>query len=480
MHEIPAFLLDALRFQNSRKEMLRQVRDDEWQRVLSDWHVARLTLPLRQVCGDELPAWVREQIDVSIAKTGLRFERIKSTYARVAKALEHENVPHLVIKGFSLWPGYTEHPKYRPQSDIDLYCPPADVFCARDCLLALGYQTQHPRGKQFGSEHLPGLLQPHSWVWRGDYFDPNIPISFELHFSWWDSLTTRIHPKGFEDFWPRREQRDIDGIRYTGLAPVDNLGYTAINLLRTILKAFPPAEQLYGLGRFLHLHADDHVFWKQWRGLHPESLRRLQAISFCLAQDWFACRLSDEAQDEVNRLPSPIRKFLSHFSDSMRTPRYITTKDGLWLHLDLLQSSKDRAAVFFQRMVPIHGETIQKVLGEEPPPKNRSNETPVLRSSPPRRGPVEYASYFVCRSVRHLVLFPVTLARGLTYRVSCRNPGSQFLTFFAASFCLDLGMTMYLFLYDIYLLDRGLKEDFVGWMLSESFRQLSRWRFSSR
>ena len=468
MHEIPAFLLDALRFQNGRQETLRQVRDDEWQRVLSDWHVARLTLPLRQVCGDELPGWVREQIDVSIAKTDLRFERIKSTYARVAKALEHENVPHLVIKGFSLWPGYTEHPKYRPQSDIDLYSPPGDIFFARDCLLTLGYQSQYSMGNQISLEHLPVLLEPHSWVYRGDNFDPNIPISFELHFSWWDSLTSRICPEGLEEFWPRREQRIIDGMRYTGLALVDNLGYTAINLLRTILKGFPPAEQLYGLGRFLHVHADDEVFWKQWHSLHPESLRRLQTIAFALAQDWFSCRLADEAQNEVNRLPSSVHNFLVHFSRSARSSRYGTTKDGLWLHLDLLQSRKDKAAVFLQRMVPIRAQSIHQVLGEEPPPKPPAAlaDDGVRRSQPPKRDPVESATYFLSRSVRHIALFPVTLARGLVYRVSRRNLGTQFWTFFAASFCFDLGMTMYFFLYNIYLLDRGFKEDFLGWMLS--------------
>jgi MFS family permease len=467
MHEIPAFLLDALRFQNGRQKMLRQVRDAEWQRVLSDWHVARLTLPLRQVCGDELPAWVREQIDVSIAKTNLRFERVKSTYLRLAENLQQEGIPQLVIKGFSLWPGFTEHPKYRPQSDIDLYIPPEKVFHARDSLLTLGYRTQSAAGKQVFVEHLPALQPPHSWVWQGDNFDPTIPISLELHFSWWDKLTTRIRPKGLKDFWPRRQQREIDGIRYIGLAPADNLGYTAINLLRTTLRVFPAPEQVYGLARFLHLHRDDHALWSQWRTLHPDSLRRLEAITFRLAQDWFACRLSDEAQDEVNRLPSPIHRFLAHFSKSSRSPGFGAMKDGLWLHLELLESRKDKAAVFFQRVVPIRAHAIREVLGDEPLPQQPScNHDVTSHAITPKWHSVKNAGHFIARSIRHSALLPITLARGLAYGLSRKNLGTQFWTFFAASFCFDLGMTMYFFLYNIYLLDRGFKEDFLGWMLS--------------
>src|SRR5208282_3228181 len=119
MPDFPAFLLGALQFQNPHRETLRRVPDAEWKRILSDWYVVRLTLPLREVCGDELPAWVRERTDVFFADNESRFERIKSVYSHAAKALGEVGADHVVIKGFSLWPGYTDHPKYRPQSDID-------------------------------------------------------------------------------------------------------------------------------------------------------------------------------------------------------------------------------------------------------------------------------------------------------------------------------------------------------------------------
>ena len=335
--EVPRFLLDALRFQAPRVEGLLNVSDAEWNRVLSDWHVVRLTLPLRRSHGGEMPAWVRERIDVFLADNALRFERIKDAYSRVAGTLEAAGIDHVVIKGFSLWPGYTEHPRYRPQSDIDLYCPRETALRAHAKLLALGY-TSRPEWGRVSAEHLTPLIPPHSWQPDGNYFGPEIPIALELHCRWWDNATMRIHPHGLEEFWQRRVRRAIDDVPFSALDPVDNVGYTAINLLRTLLRGFPPPEQAYSLARFLHAYADNRSFWQKWRELHHDSLRRLEAVSFCLASEWFACRLSEEAQEEVDRLSPAVHQFFRHFAKAALSTQFGKAKDGLWLHLELLES----------------------------------------------------------------------------------------------------------------------------------------------
>ncbi|HVH70399.1 MAG TPA: nucleotidyltransferase family protein, partial [Candidatus Dormibacteraeota bacterium] len=120
MASIPDFLMGALQFRDPRREVLRKVKDSEWEVVLTSWQTARLTLLLRQQCGDNLPDWVRSRIDAYLSDNALRFERIKAVYSTIAKAFQNEKADHVVIKGFSLWPGYSEHPRFRPQSDIDL------------------------------------------------------------------------------------------------------------------------------------------------------------------------------------------------------------------------------------------------------------------------------------------------------------------------------------------------------------------------
>jgi hypothetical protein len=414
--EVPRFLLDALRFQDTRTEGLRNVSDAEWNRVFSDWHVVRLTFPLRRAHGDEMPAWVRERIDTFLADNALRFERIKDAYSRVAEILGTAGIDHVVIKGFSLWPGYAEHPRYRPQSDIDLYCPQETVLRAHEALVSFGYTSQ-PEWGRISAEHLTPLIPPHSWHWRGNYFDPEIPIALELHCRWWDDAAMRIHPQGLEKFWQRRVRRGVDDIRFPALDPVDNLGYTAINLLRNLLRGFPAPEQVYSLARFLHVYADDHVFWQRWQELHHDSLRRLEAVSFCLASEWFACRLPEAAEEEVTRLAPPIHQFFQYFSKWTFSPQFIKTKDGLWLHLELLESRADKAAVFFERIFPLRASTIRPLGAEDANGETHSRPDRLTRKS------ATFMKWFVGRSFHHLLLLGTTIRRGSAFRLAPKDRG---------------------------------------------------------
>src|SRR5664279_1400761 len=229
MSRTPLFLLEALQFQNARKEKLRSASDEEWNRILSDWKYVRLALPVREVAGEELPEWVRERIDQFLEDNGKRFERLKREYARVAETLATGGVEHVVLKGFTLFPGYASHPKNRPQSDIDLYCPPGMIAMAREILLGLGY-SMNPHWRRISEEHLSALVPANSWKWKGNHFDPNIPISLELHFTMWNEKGSRLRAEGVEEFWSRRVNRELDGLAFPGLDAVDNLGYTSLNI----------------------------------------------------------------------------------------------------------------------------------------------------------------------------------------------------------------------------------------------------------
>ena len=38
-----------------------------------------------------------------------------------------------------------------------------------------------------GSDHLPVMIRKTGWTWRGDYYDPEMPPSVELHFRFWNA-----------------------------------------------------------------------------------------------------------------------------------------------------------------------------------------------------------------------------------------------------------------------------------------------------
>ena len=206
MRSLPSHVtavMDALSFSHARRDALRAMTDSEWKQILSHWGFVRLTLPLRQRCSDDLPQWVREQIDQNIDDNTERFTRIQTAYREIGNALDHSGVEHVVLKGFAQWPAHMQGPHLRAQSDIDLYCPSESILRARDALQGLGYESAQGKEHQ-DSDHLPEMVRKSDWQWRGRPFDPDNPAGVDLHFRFWTKSLTRLDPKGLDEFWGRR------------------------------------------------------------------------------------------------------------------------------------------------------------------------------------------------------------------------------------------------------------------------------------
>ncbi len=466
MDKVPTFLIEALRFRHAHPENLRSVPDSQWRAVLSSWRVVRLTLPLRLTCAEYLPQWVREKLDVHVANNIHRSERIKQVYAQAAGAFRAAHAEHVVIKGFSLSPGYVDHPRFRAQSDIDVYCPPESAGRARDALAALGYVPSHVND-HLPQDHLPPMVPNTPWEWRGNFFDPEIPVGFEIHFRFWDTTLTRIDPQGLDQFWDRRIQRRLDGMVFPGLAPADNLGYAALNLLRDLLHGWIAAEQVYGLARFLHTTAEDRDFWQTWRTLHSDSVRRLASVAFLAAATCFDCNLAGEVQDEIQQLAPGVRQWFQYFPQSLLSgPASTRRKDSLWLHLQLVRSTRDKIAVLADRLAPLPPRVpaIASVVPEHLHPV-KTPETLSSKVLSLGDHSFRYISWCVKRVASHSTALLPALSRGLGYWLSTRNLSRQFWIFLAGTFFFDLGMTMFFFLYNLYLLDRGYREDFLGYLM---------------
>ncbi len=454
-------LLSALQFGGGSREGLRTLTRSEWEDLLSLWEIQRLMVPLRQTCSvaDELPEWVRFRIDQNLANNAERLERIKAAYSDFSNALRGTGAKHVVIKGFTLWPGFVEHPRFRLQSDIDIYCPPESILCARDALAQLGYEPERGLDSPL-ADHSAPMAPKTSWRWRGNYYDPEMPVSFELHFRFWNEGILRLRAKGLEQFWLRRVERHLDNISFPALCAADNFGYAALNLTRNLLRDQPSPHQIYELARFLHLNADNHEFWKGWRETQDDSLRRLEAVSCLAALHCFACRLSEEVREETERLPRAAKLWFEQFKDFPVSWQFLPSKDWLWLHLSLVESNADRFSILRKRLFPMLAVTIDRV--DLPDLVGDEQKGP---SSPWRRR-ARYLAYIVSRLGYHSSLLPATLWRGACFWWSTKTLGAQFWIFFVTSFLFDVGMFMFFFLYNLYLLNRGLKEDFLGLIVS--------------
>jgi hypothetical protein len=412
MPKIPAYvsaLLAALKFQGAQPELLRALDDAEWRRLLPYCDEMHLTLHLGQVCRDQLPDWVRLRIDRNLSHNTQRLALLETAYAELAHALGSAGAEHLVLKGFAQWPGYARDSRLRMQFDIDLYSPPESISRARDVLLGLGYEPLEGM-ENVPSDHLPSMIRKTGWKWRGDFFDPEVPHSVDLHFCFWNEKTVRIAPQGLDQFWLRRTVGELHGISFPALDPVDSLAYSSLHALRHLLCGGGLLTfHIYELAWFLHTTTDDTAFWSRWREWHHDSLRRFEAICFALAKDWFNCRLPEDAQNEVDYLPAGVKQWLGTDARTSLYTVFSPNKSTLWLHLSLLQSSRDRRTVLRQALLPTRIPSVDTSYVQH---SSEGGQTP-RRGVLARR--VRHLGYLISRATYHIRILPATLWLGFRW-----------------------------------------------------------------
>jgi MFS family permease len=299
------------------------------------------------------------------------------------------------------------------------------------------------------------LMRKTGWAFRGDFFDPEIPTCIDLHYRFWDPATERFAAPGVEEFWERRVPQD--GLPV--LHPVDRLGYASLHLLRHLFRASVRPSHVYEIAYFLETKCGDDAFWDSWRELHPQPLRRLQAVAFRLAESWFGCRVAPAAAEEIERLDGDIPLWFERYAAAPVEARFHPNKHEVWLHFALLDSPRDRRQVFLRRVFPasLPGPVEAVYVPEDQ----------VTWNMRVRRG-IQYASHVASRFLHHARALPPVVAHGLVWKSrTCRLPAPFWLFLVSATF-LNLGSFLFFLLYNLYLLDLGYRENVLG-LLAGSF-----------
>ncbi len=433
---------------------MAKLSEEDWKKALAFCDRIQLTLALGLRCREILPDGVRSRIDRSLAASAEHWRHVRSAYSEAAKAFQAKGLEWVVLKGFSHCPLFTEEPRYRRQGDVDLLFCEDQLPAARDVALKLGYEPITPFDRH-PINHLPTLVRKTGWEWRGDHFDPDIPVSLELHFQFWDADTERFSPAGLDKFWERREIREVDQLRFVAFHPADVAANAALHMLWHLLRGDLRPFHVYELAWFLHHRAGDTAFWNTWARLHDESLRRLQAICFAIAQRWFDCRLPSTVAEEIERLPPEISRWLSMYAWSPVVGLFHPNKDELWLHWNLLHSTWDRVAVLRRRLLP---ERLPGPVAGVHIPKEKLTWRIRLNSH------WRYALFAISRANYHLRALPSTAASAVRWFGSGTELGADLWRFVFAEGFFDFGMFVFVFLYNLYLLQLGFREDFLGTM----------------
>ena len=345
----------------------------------------------------DLSPQARAYAQAALARNTLRVKRLADAYAEIAPAFDH-----LVLKGFTHVPDFVEDSRLRVQYDLDLYVPLREREGARDALERIGYL---PISGMDGlaMDHLPTMIRKTGWEWRGDYFDPDMPPSVEIHFQFWDSSTDRLYPEGLDGFWHRRNGARLDR--------VDVLGYAALHLTRHLLRGNVRIFHVWELAHFLNMH-DDPEFWTTWERQHPPSLRRLEAVAFLLAHKWFGCRLSAEARKEIEALPESVKRWFEIYGWSPIEQMFRAGKREMLLHLSLVESTADRLHILRLRLVPA---TLPAPIDAIHLPEHRVRLWRRLQER------ARYVAYISSRAARHLLLFAPSLWSSLRWWATSRR-----------------------------------------------------------
>lgn len=345
-------LLEALQFQHPAPERLLELDVTEWQKLLSFSDRAHLTLQLSQLPSGILPSWVASRIQQNLTDNTLRMARVRRICNEAMYFMQRAGADHIVLKGFAQYPDFVKSPNLRMQSDIDFYCPADAIFCAQDALREIGYESE-PERKHVPMDHLPALTREGKWRWKGNAFDPDMPLGIELHYCLWNQATAQFAIPEIDGFWHRRVERELDGVRFPALNPIDHAGFVSLHVLRGLLRGDWVIHHTYELAYFLQTHARDQFFWRAWQRMHSNFLRSLEAISFCLARILFGCALPQEVEAQIEELPPAVRQWLCCFSSSCLEWMFLPSRDGIWLNVALAPSAKAKASAIRRGLLPV-------------------------------------------------------------------------------------------------------------------------------
>jgi hypothetical protein len=328
------------------------LKEREWREVLDYCDRSQLTLLLADAAADGLPDWVRQRVDDDARKNCVRVRSIEESYREIAARLDGAGLDFLALKGLAHCELFGAIASRRVQYDIDLYVPPESVHRASEAMAPLGFEPIQGLDDS-PTDHLPALIRKTGWEWRGDFFDPKIPVSLELHFQFWNEKFEALSAPGIDEFWGRRVRAVVGGAAMNVLQPADAFGYAAVHLLRHILRGSVKPFHVYELARFLQLHEADDTFWSGWASLHTPGLKQLEAVACRLAEAWFSCAVPGKIVAEFARLPRGTQRWFESFALSPATGLFRSNKDELWLHLSLLQSGAQAWRVARQRLLPL-------------------------------------------------------------------------------------------------------------------------------
>ena len=332
----------------------------DWQELLQFSDRTQCTLFLR--AGGVEPPWFQDAAAKRRSANRLRRSRLRAEYRQLADTFMQHGVDFVLLKSFTHEADFGFDGEDRVQYDLDLL--PQDVGSASRLLLELGYRPQGTR--DLSAIHGRPLLRPSSWTWRGDYYDPDMPIAVELHHRLWNGEPDRLPLPEIEQAWNRRTTMEVHGLRVPCLAEVDRVAFAALHVLRHALHNNIRISHVWELACLLQHRQKDDRLWNGWQETHGERSRMLQSVAMRFAVEWFGGSVPEAVSSAWKSLPERAQTWFLNSATAPIVNLLHPNKEILWLHQALVEGRWNRVLLACERLFPLKrpepGRGVERVL----------------------------------------------------------------------------------------------------------------------
>ena len=185
-------------------------------------------------------------------------------------------------------------------------------------------------------------------------------------------------------------------------------------------------------------------------------LRMLEAICFSLAESWFECRLPESVREEMERLPADVKRWLATYclvADRQACFGPTRTSCGCigLCSIGARPRGDGCAAGCCPSDCPARS-------------AQRTFQRARSRGACACAAELAYLKYLASRLSHHARALPPTLWSAVRWFGAGLELGPEYWRFLASEGFFDFGMFVFFFLYNLYLLKLGFRENFLGLM----------------
>jgi hypothetical protein len=286
----------AFRSSPDAVKALSRISLREWKRQLGWLDRSGLALPLIAEItarGHEkaLPPFIKLALEQRIHDNDTRMQDMLDTLSQITIRFSKAGIRYACVKGFSLFPDYLPHPKFRHQSDFDFLIDKRDTSLAANILHDFNFKLM----EQDGSGETRFATSSSIAKGRGAYiYHVQESSAVELHENFWEfrgggiSIPVPVEPLEF------LETHEVEGIKLPCLQPTLQFTYQVTHFFRHLSRAWwCRLLWLYEIARFMNQNQKNEEFWLQLRFLWSRSpkLARICLLVLRMAEKFFAAEV---------------------------------------------------------------------------------------------------------------------------------------------------------------------------------------------